>query len=106
MVAAVQQGGLHAYHGISGQHTVLGGLPYTLFYRREEVLRHTAAEHILGKFNAFALNGLELNPDIAELAMSAGLFLVAALGLAALTDGFTVRYPRVFQREVPAGFPA
>ena len=102
VVAAVQQCGLHADHRVTGQHAVLGGLTDALLDCREEVLRHAAAEHVLGKLDALALDGLELDPDVAELAVAAGLFLVAALRLAALADGLTVRHARILERDLDA----
>ena len=102
MIAAVQQGGFQANHGVPGQNAVLGCLTHTLFHSREEVLRHAAAEHVFGKLNVLTRNGLELDPHIAKLAVAAGLLLVAALGLAALADGFAVGYARNFQRDLNA----
>ena len=100
VVAAVQQRGLHADHRVTGQHTVLGRLADALFNSGEEVLRYAAAEHVLGKLDVLALDRLELDPDITELAVAAGLLLVAALGLAALADGLAVGHARGFQRDL------
>ena len=102
VIAAVQQGGFQANHGVPGQNAVLGCLTHTLFHSGEEVLRHAAAEHVFGKLNVLTRNGLELDPHIAKLAVAAGLLLVAALGLAALADGFAVGYARNFQRDLNA----
>ena len=102
VIAAVQQGGFQANHGVPGQNAVLGCLTHALFHSGEEVLRHAAAEHVFGKLNVLTRNGLELDPHIAKLAVAAGLLLVAALGLAALADGFAVGYARNFQRDLNA----
>ena len=102
MIAAVQQGGFQANHGVPGQNAMLGCLTHTLFHSGEEVLRHAAAEHVFGKLNVLTRNGLELDPHIAKLAVAAGLLLVAALGLAALADGFAVGHARNFKRDLNA----
>ena len=50
-------------------------------------LEHAAAEDVLGEDHIFLLVlGLELYPDVAELAVTAGLLLVAAVGLERLAD--------------------
>ena len=90
MVAAVQQGGFQADHGITGQHALLSGKADALFNSREEVLRHAAAEHLLFEDDLLAVAGLEVDDDIAELAVAAGLLLVTALLLAGLADGLAV----------------
>ena len=100
VIAAVQQGGFQADHRVTGQHTVLGRLADALFNSGEEVLRYAAAEHVLGKLDVLALDRLELDPDITELAVAASLLLVAALGLAALADGLAVGHARGFQRDL------
>ena len=102
MIAAVQQGSLHADHRVTGQHAVLSRLTDALLNCGEEVLRHAAAEHILSKLDALALHRLELNPHIAELAVAAGLLFVAALCLAALADGLAVGHARGLQRDLNA----
>ena len=51
---------------------------------------------------ALALDGLELDPDVAELAVAASLLLVAALRLAALADGLTVRHARILECDLDA----
>ena len=60
MVAAVQQGGLQADHGVTGQHALFGGKAHALFNSREEVLRHAAAEHLLFEDDLLAVAGLEV----------------------------------------------
>ena len=102
VVAAVQQGGFQPDHRVARQHAVFGCLPHALFDSGEEVLRHAAAEHIFGKFHALAGYRLELDPHVTELPVTAGLLFVATLRLAALADGFAVRYARRFQRDLHA----
>ena len=106
MIRAVHQGGFHADQREAGQHALLGAVHETFFDRREEVLRHRAAEHGLFKNEAFAIPRLELDPHVAELAVTAGLFLVAALHLDLLADGLAVgdTRGRVFDLHAEFGF--
>ena len=104
MVAAVQQSGFQAHHRIAGQHAVGSGLAQALFHCGEEVLGHAAAEYLLLEYQLFAVAGLELDPHIAELAVAAGLFLVTALGLELLADGFAVGDPGRGQLHLDAEF--
>ena len=60
VVAAVQQGSFQADHRITGQHALLGGKADALFNSREEVLRHTAAEHLLFEDDLLAVAGSKL----------------------------------------------
>ena len=90
VVAAVQQGGFQADHGITGQHALLSGKADALFNSREEVLRHAVAEHLLFEDDLLAVAGLEVDDDITELAVAAGLLLMTALLLAGLADGLAV----------------
>ena len=90
VVAAVQQGGFQSHHGVARQHALLGGEADALLDRREEVLGHAAAEHLFFKDDLLAVARLEVDDDIAELAVAAGLLLMAALLLAGLADGLTV----------------
>ena len=102
MVAAVQQGGLQADHRITGQHTLFCGQTNALFNGREEVLRDTAAEDLFLKDDLLAVAGLEVDDDIAELAMTAGLLLMTALLLAGLADGLAVGDAGSLQADLDA----
>ena len=102
VVAAVQQGGFQADHGITGQHALLRGKADALFNSREEVLRHAAAEHLLFEDDLFAVAGLEVDDDIAELAVAAGLLLMTALLLAGLADGLAVGDTRSLEADLHA----
>ena len=99
VVAAIQQGSLQADHRITGQHALFGGKADTLFHCREEILGHAAAEHLFLKHDLLAVTGLEVDDDIAELAVAAGLLLMAALLLAGLADGLTVGNAGSFQTD-------
>ena len=102
VVAAVQQGGFQADHRITGQHALLSGKADALFNSREEVLRHAAAEHLLFEDDLLAVAGLEVDDDIAELAMTAGLLLMTALLLAGLADGLAVSDTRSLEADFHA----
>ena len=102
MVAAVQQGGLQADHRITGQHALFGGKADTLFDGREEILGDAAAEDLFLKDDLLAVAGLEVDDDIAELAMTAGLLLMAALLLAGLADGLAVGDAGSLQADLDA----
>jgi hypothetical protein len=68
------------------------GIANALFDGGNPVLRNGAAENVIHKFNAFAaLKGFKLDAAYAELAVSAGLFLVLAFRVRLPTDGFAVR---------------
>ncbi len=102
VVAAVQQGGLQADHGITGQHALFGGKADTLFHSREEVLGHAAAEHLFLEHDLLAVAGLKVDDNVTELAMTAGLLLVAALFLAGLADRLAVGDAGSFQTDLHA----
>ena len=104
MIGAVVQNGLHADHRIFGKGAGLHAVEKSLFDRREEVLRHGAADDFLGKFQTFRLAGFKADPHVAELAVSAGLLLVAALNLHSAADGFAVGDAGLFGLRVGAEF--
>ncbi len=58
---------------------------------REEVLRDGAAHDLLGELDALGRVRLELDPDVAEHPVAAGLLLVAAVGLGRAADRLPVR---------------
>ena len=90
MVRAVVQHGGQAHHRVARQGAPLDALPQALFHRGEEALGHRAAHNPLAEFQAFAVAGGELDPNVAELAVAAGLLLVPALDLYGFTDGLAV----------------
>ena len=102
VVAAIQQGSLQADHGVTGQHALFGGQAHALFHSGEEVLGHAAAEHLFLKHHLLAVAGLKVDDDVTELAVAAGLLLVAALLLAGLADGFTIGDAGSFQADLHA----
>ena len=106
MVGAVVQRRLEVDDRITGEHAVIHALAQTLFNGREEVLRDGAAEDVLGKDHLLALIRLELDPDVAVLAVAAGLLLVLALDLDGTADGLAERHLRLvqFRFDFIAGF--
>ena len=102
VIGAVEQGGLQVDHRVAGQHAVLHGLPQALLNGGEEVLGHRAAEDLLAELQLLALARLEADLDVAELAVAAGLLLVAALDLHFLADLLTVGHPGLGQGGVHA----
>ena len=92
MIRTVIQRGAQAYHRIASQRAVRNALLQSLLDRREVALRDGTAHNALSKLQALAVAGLELDPHIAELAVAAGLLLVAALRLALLANGFPVSH--------------
>ena len=62
-----------------------------LFHRADIVARHRAADHLLGELEALAARQrLDVEHDVAELAVAAGLLLVAAALDDRLADGLRV----------------
>ncbi len=91
MIGAVIQGSLEEDHGIPGQNALVNALPQPLFNGGEEVPGHAAAEHVLGKDQILLLVlRLEFDPYVAELAVPAGLLLMAAVGLKGFADLLTI----------------
>ena len=90
VIGTIVQGGLQVHYRVTGQHTVLHSLPQALLHGGEVVLGHSAAHDFLAELHLFLVAGLEADPYIAELAVAAGLLLVAALDLHLLADLLTV----------------
>ena len=90
MIAAIQQCRFQADHRISCQNAVVNRLLQAFFNCREEVFGHTTAEHFFFKDEIALCGGLKFDPHITELAVTARLFLMAALCLALFPNGFAV----------------
>ena len=76
---------------IAGDDTALGRLADALLDAGEEALRHGAADDTLGELDAAIGVGLELQPDVPEHPVPAGLLLVAAVDLGLAADRLLVR---------------
>ena len=102
MVAAVQQGRLQADHRVARQHALLDAFLEALFDRREEVLRDRAADDLLFEDQPVGIAGLELDDDVAVLAVAARLLLMLALDLDRLADGLAVGDGRGIEEDFDA----
>ena len=92
MIGAVVDGAFEISHGIASQKALFGGFDDAFFNGRYEVARNGAAEDFVGELEFFAAREwFHADPAIAELAVTAGLFLVAALHTGGAADGFAVR---------------
>ena len=89
--------------GKSGQIAFFRGLDDSLFDRGNEVPRNGAAEDFVFEFElSAARQRLHANPAIAELAVAAGLLLVAALHVGLAANGFAIRNLGRVQLDVHA----
>ena len=105
MVGTVVQLGGQAHHRVAGQHAVLDVVAQALFDRGDEVARHHAAHDRVLEVElgiGRVVVGTELDPHVAELAVSAGLLLVAALHVDLLADGLAVGDLRELQHALRA----
>ena len=94
VVASIIEDSLQVDHGVARQRSVNAGFTQALLHSGEIVLGHGAAENLLGKDHLVALRiGLKADPDIAELAGTAGLLFVAALFGDCLADLLTIGHP-------------
>ena len=82
---------LKSITGIAGDRALLGDVADALLDAREELARHDAADDLVGELHAALGVGLDLQPDVAELAAAAGLLLVPALDLGLAADRLAVR---------------
>ena len=79
---AVVQRRLEVDHRVAGDRALLGDVAHALLDARPELARHRAADDACVANSTPAPGiGLDLEPDVAELAAAAGLLLVPALGL-------------------------
>ena len=91
MILAVIQGCLQADQRVAGENALLHRVAQALFDRGEEVLRNRTAEHFFGEDHLVRLFlRLEADPHVTELTGTAGLLLVAAVGLNLALDFLAV----------------
>ena len=90
MVGAVHQSGFESNDRIASQNAVFDAVLQAFFNCREEGFWNGAAEYLLFKDQVVADGWLKLDPNVAELTVTARLFLVFALYLHFLADGFAV----------------
>src|ERR1035437_1491441 len=105
MEGAVVEGRLEVAERVAGKHALGGCLSDTLLNAGEEVLGHGAADNMLGKFDAATMVWLDLDPDVAEHAVAAGLLLVAAVALGLASDGLLVGNARCLGHDCRAELP-
>ena len=106
VVGTVEEDDAEIHHGTAGQIPFRGCLDDALLDGRDEVPGDGAAEDVVHKLEARpALQGFQLDPAVAVLAVTAGLFLVLALrfGLGAnrLAIGNLGRFQSDFDIESP-----
>ena len=103
MIRAVVDGDFEIDHRKAGQKAVGGGFHDSFFDGGNEIARNRAAEDFVGEFELpAARQRLHANPAIAELAVAAGLLLVAALHVGPAANGFAIRNFRRVQLDVHA----
>ena len=81
MERPVVEGRLEVDQRVAGEHALGRRLADALLDAREEPARHRPADDLLGELDARARARLELDPDVAEHPVAAGLLLVAAVDL-------------------------
>ena len=94
MVGTVVEFGGEAYYREAGENALLDVVAKALFNGGDEVARYNAADNGIFE-DELGIGGIvigtELDDDVAELAVSAGLLLMAAAYVDLLADGLTVR---------------
>ena len=104
MVRAVIERGFKPYHRIACRESLCNAVTKSLFDCREVVFRNGSADYRGFEYEIVAVARLEFYPNIAELAMTAGLLLVLALCLYRLSDSLAVCDLRELKRYVYAEF--
>ena len=101
VVAAVVDGGLEVDDRVAGEIAAGGGLDDALFDGGDEVAGDGAAEDFVAELEAAAAGQwLHANLAVAELAVAAGLLLVASRRLDLGADGLAVRHLGRFERDL------
>ena len=91
VIAAIVEADLEIDDGISGEEAAGGGFEDSLFDGGDEVFGDGAAEDVVDELELRAAGqGRHVDFAVAELAVSAGLLLVAALDVGGAADGFAV----------------
>ena len=103
MVRAVHEQHAHALDGRAGELAVVHRLLDPLVDGRPEALRDDAADDLVDELVAdVAVDRLEHDRAVAELAAAAGLLLVAGVRARLLADRLQVRHARRVQLDVDA----
>jgi len=91
VIGAVVDGGFEIGDGIAGEEALGGGFNDAFFNSGDEIARDCAAENFVGELELLAARQrLHSDPAIAELAVTAGLFFVAALHAGGAANGFAI----------------
>jgi len=91
VVGAVHEGGAQAHHRVARQNALVNAFAQALFHGGDILARDGTAHDFIHKLEFRAVrHGFKLNPYVPELAVTAGLLLVAALDAYGLTDGLAV----------------
>ena len=100
VVGTIDESCLEVYYREGTEDTLLNCILQTLFNSREEVLRNSAAEYILFKYECLGICRLELDPYVTILTVTAGLLLMLTLYLNFLSDRFTIRNTRLLKISI------
>src|ERR1035437_7390488 len=93
VVGTVVDRDLEIHHGVAGQVAIRRRVHDALFHRGYEVLRNRTAKNLIGELEAGAARQrFHLDPAVAELPVTAGLFLVASLDIRLAANRLPVRY--------------
>ena len=96
---AVVERRLEVRQRVAGDHALGRSLADALLDAREEARGHRAADDLLGELDAAARVRLDLEPDVAEHAVAAGLLLVPALDLGRAADRLACRGPAASRHD-------
>src|SRR6056297_1286381 len=92
MVTTVISSGPDVHHGITGYHTLVYGLFYTLFQGTNEFLGNDTALDIIHELKTSALfHGFYFHKDMAVLASAPGLFDIFTFGIGRFLNSFSIR---------------
>ena len=91
MVRTVVDGALDVDHRVTGEEALGHGVLNALVDSRNQAAGDGAALDLVHELVAHVGVGLEAQPAVAELAGTAGLLLVTALGLGLVADGLAIR---------------
>ena len=104
MVRTVVKNRLETDDRIAGKGSLLNGFLKTLFNGGEVVLRNGTADNLGFKDQLVTVMRFKTYPDVTVLTGAAGLLLMSALYLTALSDGFSVCYLRNLETDLNAEF--
>src|SRR5699024_5067910 len=104
MVGTVNQCSLQTNNRITCQNTVFYAVLQAFFNGWEEGLRNSTAEDLFFKYQAITNGWLKFDPNVTELTVTTGLFLMFTLNFDLLAEGLAVSVTRIFQRNGNAEF--